>query len=168
MIPLIIIIISLILDGVLTNFLPFLVNDLSLFTPLLTLVSIFIIYPFFRKKESRFYLILFIVGIIYDLLYTNLLFFNAILFLVTGILTKVIYKNFEINFLKIMIYSVILITTYEILTALIILIFNLVPITIPKVIYKISHSVLLNIVYIEILYLIIKLIPKKYKNISIN
>ncbi len=168
MIPLIIIIISLILDGVLTNFLPFLVNDLSLFTPLLTLVSIFIIYPFFRKKESRFYLILFIVGIIYDLLYTNLLFFNAILFLVTGILTKVIYKNFEINFLKIMIYSVILITTYEILTALIILIFNLVPITITKVIYKISHSVLLNIVYIEILYLIIKLIPKKYKNISIN
>lgn len=168
MIPLIIIIISLILDGVLTNFLPFLVNDLSLFTPLLTLVSIFIIYPFFRKKESRFYLILFIVGIIYDLLYTNLLFFNAILFLVTGLLTKVIYKNFEINFLKIMIYSVILITTYEILTALIILIFNLVPITIPKVIYKISHSVLLNIVYIEILYLIIKLIPKKYKNISIN
>ena len=32
----IILIISLLLDGILSNYLPYLVNDLSLFTPLLT------------------------------------------------------------------------------------------------------------------------------------
>ena len=52
MIPTIIIAISIILDGVLSNFLPYTVNALSLFTPMLTVVSIFIIYPFYTKKEK--------------------------------------------------------------------------------------------------------------------
>ena len=47
------VIISFIFDGVLTNYLPYLVNDLSLFTPLLTVVSIFILYPLNRKKENK-------------------------------------------------------------------------------------------------------------------
>lgn len=168
MISLIIIIVSLLLDGLLTNYLPYLVNDLSLFTPLLTLVSIFVIYPFYRKKEKKYFLIVFILGIIYDLLYTNLLFFNAILFLIIGLLTKYIYKNFEINYLKIIIYTIIIITLYEILTAILIILFSLVPINFSKIIYKIFHSLVLNIIYTEICYLIIKIIPKKYKRISIN
>ena len=76
MIPITVIIVSLLLDGILTNYLPFLVNDLSYLTPLLTVVSIFIIYPLNRKKELKFFILIFIVGIIYDLLYTNLLFFK--------------------------------------------------------------------------------------------
>ena len=36
MLAIIIIIISILLDGILTNYLPYLLNDLSLFTPLLS------------------------------------------------------------------------------------------------------------------------------------
>ena len=168
MIPIIILIISIILDGLLTNFLPFLVNDLSIFTPLLTLVSIFIIYPFYRKHEKKYFITIFIVGIIYDLLYTNLLFFNGILFLIIGLISKFINKNYELTPLRLIIYVIIIIFFYESLTGLILFIFRLVPVTIYKVFYKILHSLLLNIIYSEILYLIIKLIPDKYKKISIN
>ena len=168
MISIIILIISIILDGLLTNFLPFLVNDLSIFTPLLTLVSIFIIYPFYRKHEKKYFITIFIVGIIYDLLYTNLLFFNGILFLIIGLISKFINKNYELTSLRLIIYVIIIIFFYESLTGLILFIFRLVPVTIYKVFYKILHSLLLNIIYSEILYLIIKLIPDKYKKISIN
>lgn len=168
MIPISIIIISFLLDGILTNFLPYLTNDLSVFTPLLTLVSIFIIYPFYKKQEKKYFILIIIVGILYDLFYTNLLFFNAILFSIIAVITKYIYKNFEISYLKLIIYIVLIITLYETLTALIILTYGLVPITLNKVIYKITHSLLLNIIYIEFIYLIINLIPKKYKKISIN
>jgi rod shape-determining protein MreD len=164
----IIFIISLLLDGVLTNYLPYLVNDLSLFTPLLTLTSIFIIYPFYKKREKNYFITVFIIGIIYDLFYTNMLFFNAILFLIIGIITKFIYKNFNITYIKLIIYLTIIITIYESLTCLILIIFNLVPVTLYKLFYKISHSLLLNIIYGEILLLIINLIPKKYKKININ
>jgi len=167
-ISIIIVIISLFLDGILSNFLPYLINDLSLFTPLFTLVSIFIIYPFFKKKEKKYLITIFIIGIIYDLFYTNLLFFNGVLFFIIGLLTIYFYKIYEMNSIKLLIYIILVITIYEVLTASILLVFNIVPITFYKVIYKISHSLILNIIYGELLYLIIKIIPKKHKKISIN
>lgn len=168
MIPIIIIIISILIDGILTNFLPYLVNDLSIFTPLLTVVSIFIIYPFYRKQNKKYYKTVFLIGIIYDLFYTNLLFFNAILFLIIALISVFIHKHYEVSCFSIIIYIALIISIYEILTGGIIFIFKLVPISINKIIYKISHSLLLNIIYIEIIYVILKLIPKKYKKISIN
>lgn len=168
MIGIIIIIISLLLDGLLSNYLPFLVNDLSIFTPLLTLISISLLYPYYRKKEKYFFIMIFITGIVYDLLYTNLLFFNGLLFLLIAYISKLIYHTYEMDYFKLIIYLAMIITIYESVTGLILFIFNLVPITFSRVIYKIIHSLLLNIIYGELLYLILNLIPKKYKRISIN
>ena len=50
----------------------------------------------------------------------------------------------------------------------VIIVFNLVPINISRGLYKITHSLVLNIIYSTILYFIIKRIPKKYKKVSIN
>ena len=47
-------ILSLLLDGILTNYLPYLVNNLSLLTPLLTLISLLIIYPFYQKNHEKY------------------------------------------------------------------------------------------------------------------
>ena len=168
MIPIIILIVSLLLDGLLTNYLPFLINDLSLLTPLLTVSSIIIIYQFYRKKENKYYLLLFIFGMIYDLFYTNLLFFNGILFVIIGIISKYIYKNYGLSLVKIILYIILIISIYESLTGIILFSFNIVSITFNRVFYKITHSLLTNIIYIELVYLIIKIIPKKYKKISIN
>ena len=168
LVSIIMLIVSLLLDGILSNYLPFLVNDLSLFTPLLTLVSIFIIYPFFKKKEIPYFIIVFVTGMIYDLFYTNLLFFNAVLFLSISLITIYIYKNLEVNSTKLIIYLIIIVAAYESLTGIILFIYNVVPVTIPKVLYKITHSLILNIIYGELLYGIIKVLPKKYKKISIN
>ena len=168
MVPIIISIISILLDGLLTNYLPYEVGNLSLFTPLLTFVSIFIIYPFYRKNEYNYILHLFILGIIYDLLYTNLLFFNGILFMLIGLITIFIYKNYNVGYIRVVIYTIILIFFYESITGLLFYIFNLVPITLEGILYKIYHSIILNIIYVELLFIIIKLLPKKYKRISIN
>ena len=168
MIPIIIMIVSLIFDGILSNFLPFLVNDLSLFTPMFTVVSIFIIYPFYRKQEKKYFISLFILGIIYDLLYTNLLFFNGVLFVSIGALTRYIIKNFELSYIKVILYTLVVIVFYESITAILLLIFNIVTITISSLLYKITHSLIINLIYVELIYLILKLVPKKYKEISIN
>jgi len=168
MIVAIIITISLLLDGILTNFLPYVQNTLTLFTPLLTVVSIFIVYPFYRKREKDYFLHMSLLGILYDLFYTNLLFFNGILFLIIASLSIIIHKNCELTFFKLIFYIAIVVGVYESTTALILFIFQLVPITFMKLFYKITHSLLLNIIYIEFIYLILKLIPKKYKKIRIN
>lgn len=159
---------SLLLDGILTNFLPYMVQDLSFFTPMLTLVSIIIIYPFFKKHLRNYFIICFVTGIIYDLLYTNLLFLNGILFLTIGILTMLFYRYFEVRYFTLILAIISMICIYECLTVSIILLFQLVPVTFGRLFYKISHSLLLNIIYGEVLYGMIQLLPKKYKRLDIN
>ncbi len=168
MLGIIIIAISLILDGILSNYLPYLVNDLSLFTPLFTLVSISLLYPYYRKKEKYFFIMIFITGFVYDLFYTNLLFVNGLLFLLIAYISKLIYRNYEMDYLKLIIYIALVVVVYETATVLIILIFNLVPVTLTKLLYKISHSLILNIIYGELIYFILNILPKKYKKISLN
>lgn len=168
MIPYIIMILSFLLDGILTNYLPYLVNDLSLFTPLLTLVSVIVILPFYRKKEKNYFITIFVLGILYDLFYTNLLFFNGVLFLIVGYFLWQVQKNIPINSINIVIEIVGAIILYESLTGIFLLIYNMVPVTLYKVFYKIIHSLLLNIIYGEVIYWILKIMPKKYKKISIN
>lgn len=160
--------ISLILDGILTNYLPFLPNDLSLFTPLLTITSLVLIYPFFRKQEKNYYISLFITGIIYDLFYTNLLFFHAVIFLLLGVIIRFIYKNYEITPIRIIIYISIIIICYEFLEGFILYIFQIVPVSIEKILYKIKHSLIINLVWGEIIYGILKIYIKKTKKISMN
>lgn len=167
MIPLIIIIISLLLDGILTNYLPYLVGNLSLFTPLLTLVSIIMIYPFYKKKLKKYYITVLITGIIYDLLYTNLLFINSIIFIIIAYINVLINKRYKINFPSLIIYITFIIVIYESLYAILLIIFKLIPITINKLLYKITHSILINIIYAEVEYIVVKYFLKRNK-ISIN
>ena len=152
----VIMIVSLFLDGIFSNFLPYLVGDLSLFTPLLSVVSIFIVYPYFYKDSKRYFILAFIFGFIYDLFYTNLLFFNGFLFLFIAFITTVMTKNMQVNMLNILYEVIIGIVVYELISAILFVMFNLVPISFSLVFYKIGHSLLLNIIYVEIIYLIMK------------
>lgn len=148
----ILLIIALLLDGIISLYVP---NN-SYLIPLITVTTIYMIYPLYKKKDKKYCIGTIITGLTYDLLYTNLLFFNAILFYCIGRLTKYLYKNFNQNFIKTIIYVTIIIITYELLTSIILLIYRIVPITFIKVIYKITHSLLVNLFYASILYLILK------------
>ena len=163
----IIIIISLILDGLLTNFFPY-VGTLSLFTPLLTVVAISITYPLFRKHEKKYLIILFIIGILYDSFYTNMLFLDGVLFLIIGLMSIRLHKFIKVDFYKLLVLLLIVIVTYELLNASIFFIFRITNITILEVLSKVLHTLLLNLLYGEIIYTIITLLPEDYKKISIN
>ena len=167
-ITIIIFICSLLLDGILSNFLPYMVGDLSLFTPMFTVVSLVVVYPFFIKKNRHYFISCFIIGICYDFMYTNLLFYNSILFTLVGMIVLLLYKYMRLNWFSILLFVAIIIATYECMNALIILLFQLVPMTFYRLLYKVSHSLLLNLCYVEILYFIILFLPKKYKRIAIN
>ncbi len=165
----IIIIASLILDGLLSNFLPFMVGNLSIFTPLFTVVSIIIIYPFFRKREKNKYLItLAMTGLIYDLLYTNLLFLNMIVFVILGFCTMLSHKYLDTNFIMILIKTIALIILYQALTSFYFWIFQVVPVSWNDFLYLVEHTLLINIIYAELGYILIRILPKKYLGLSIN
>lgn len=167
-VALIILIGSFLLDGILSNFLPYMVGDLSLFTPMLTVVSLVVIYPFFIKKMKCYFISCFVVGICYDFMYTNLLFYNAILFTIIGLVVVFLYKYIRPSWVSLLLFIIAVISCYECMNAIIILIFQLVPMTFYRLLYKIGHSLLLNLGYAEVIYFIIWLLPSKYKTLAIN
>lgn len=150
-----IIISSFILDIILSNVLPFMKGDLSIFTSLFVPITIYLIYPFYKNQELKYYIESFIIGIIYDLIFTNLLFFDGVIFLIISLISVKIYKNFIVDKYKNIMYVFLIIILYEFLVASIFLIFNLVPICFYDFVYKISHTLLINVVYGFLLYEII-------------
>jgi len=162
-----ILILSFLLDGILTNFLGFMPGNLTLFTPMLTITSLVLIYPYYEQNNKQYLITIFILGVLYDLFYTNLFLASGLIFLVLGFLIKVLYKQFSMNWFKVIIYTVLTILIYELSIVLFILLFNLVPMNIERVIYKLSHSLLLNIIYAEIFYLLLRL-SKRYMQRTLN
>lgn len=150
-----IIISSFILDIILSNVLPFMKGDLSIFTSLFVPITIYLIYPFYKNQKLKYYIESFIIGIIYDLIFTNLLFFDGVIFLIISLVSVKIYKNFIVDKYKNIMYVFLIIILYEFLVASIFLIFNLVPICFYDFVYKISHTLLINVVYGFLLYEII-------------
>ena len=67
------------LQGVLSNYLPFYINNLSFLSINLPIISLIITYTILERKKqiNLFYLICFIYGIIYDLLFTNTLILHS-------------------------------------------------------------------------------------------
>ena len=149
-----ILITSFLLDGILSNYLDYMLGDITLFNPLLTIIALLIIYPFFRKNDNQYLVIAFITGFLYDLFYTNLLFTNAILFLLLAIIYKYLYKKLAFNIITMSFSIILIITIYETILSFLLFIFNIVPITVTDVTYLIIHSLILNIIYGDILYLI--------------
>ena len=70
-----ILIISFLLEGIISNFVP--IN--GFLAPLFTLVALIIIYPLF-DETSEYYKYAFVTGLAYDLFYTDTILFHAIIF----------------------------------------------------------------------------------------
>lgn len=148
----IIIILALILDGYLSTIIS--LNDYLL--PLLTLTTIYLIYPKYQNKIKTYKCILVVSGFIYDILYTNLLFFHSVIFYLLSFLIITIYKNYSQNKIKTIIYLILVITSYELLVAIIFYIFQVSNIKLLSLLTKIFKSLLLNIIYAFFIIPIIK------------
>lgn len=159
---------SLILDGIFTNFLPYLVNDLSIFTTMFTVIIVFVLYPLFVGNDKKYYIYSFFLGVIYDLFYTNLFLYDGLMFLLLAVVTVWIYKNFEVNKLHAIFCIVLMIFLYEVIFAFLLFVFNLVPVTFDKVLYKFLHSLVSNVIYGELIFIIIGFLPKKYRIRKLN
>ena len=68
----------------------------SLFLPLIILTSVIVLRPYF-KKVNFYYLFCFIVGFLYDLLYTGNYFMSSAFFLIIGLLICFISANMPNN-----------------------------------------------------------------------
>ena len=138
-------IICLILDYIYPYFIPSFFNNLNLFYPMFTLTYIVFLYKKINNKKYNKLII--ISGILYDLLFSYLFLFHLFLFILYFKILKVLDKYLELNiFIKIIIL-ILFIFIYDLLLCILVYITNYNIVSLNDLIYKFSHSIIINILY---------------------
>lgn len=150
----------LVISFLLDNLISFFLNTNLLFNPLLSLVSLIIIFRYYHRKDENKYLITsFVLGLVYDIACTDTIFLNAGIYLLLSLFIIKFYKIFSYNLLNSAILLIIVIIIYRSITFLVLSNFNFISFNLYHLLQSIYSSLILNLLYLSFFFLK----KKKYK-----
>ena len=148
-------IISFLLDGLLSNYMSINIIDPSYFRTIYSIISLVIIYNYF-DNNTKYLKILLVLGMFFDIVYTNTFLLNVVLFLIIYLIIKKINIFIPNNIFTINLKSILSITIYHILSYLILLLSNYHNYSIRLLTLILSRSIIVTIIYTTISYLVLK------------
>lgn len=151
----IILVVSFLLDGIISFFL----NKNIILNPLFSLCSLIIIFKYYKKNITKYFILGAILGLFYDLVYTDTMFLNAGIFLFICLFISKFYKTFSYNLLNSIILTIIIIVIYRSLTFLVLSMVGITNFNLYNLLKSIYSSLILNIIYTSIYFFK----KKKYK-----
>ena len=150
--------ISFVLDGIVTR----LIGNNSLLYPLCSIVSLILIYPYIRDKK-KFFCYIIIVGVLYDIVYTQTPFLNTFAFLLLGCIIYLFYKFLPINIINSLLLLTFLILFYR---AFVFFSFFLIlnqHLEYSNLLISFYRSLIFNYIYWFVFNIILKIVMKKYE-----
>lgn len=153
---------------VLENSLTLLISSGTLFTSLFVVTSLVLIYPFFNNKNNNYLVISFLIGLMYDFVYTDTLFLNALIFLILGLFVEKINEALSNNALNVMIMTFFTVSLYRILTYVVLLLVGYLHLDFSLLLASLYESYLANILYSLVMYLIFDYFSRKYRILKID
>ena len=153
----VILIISFLLDGIIFS----LSSINSTISPLFSLLSLILVYPYYCNDKRKMFVCAIFVGLLYDIVYSNSLFFNTLVF--TGMLYLVdqIHKVLTNSFFNTFLVSNIVICVYRIVDYLFFLVLGMIGNDVTSLINSISNSLIINYIYVIIFSFILYIVSKK-------
>ena len=155
----IILILSFLLDGILFSLFSF--N--TPISPLFSLLSILIIYPYCDTNKKSYFICPALLGVLYDIAYSNSLFLNTLLFLGFSYLIIKIFQSFTINIINVLIVGLIGIVLYRFSVSLFMHIIGVTSFDTVILFASVYRSIIVNVIYIMIFYSITTLVASKLK-----
>lgn len=150
---LIISLITIILDGIISYYVPSYLNNINYFYPMLTIAFL----PFISYTNKKYlYWIVIIIGSIYDILYSNIFLYNVLIFIILVDLNYKISKYFKNNLCLLIVLALLNIIVYDAIGFLLVFLSGYEIITITDLIYKIEHSIILNIMSVFVLWFLLR------------
>lgn len=160
-ISIIYLVLSFILDNFMSNIFSSTLTDISYFTTIYIIISFVIIYPYFGS-EKKFYMLLIIFGLLFDILYTGTFILNLVLFFVIGILIKILNNIFPENVFTTNLISFISIMVYHILCFIILSLVSGIYYDFMLLVNIVVHSILMTTIYTSISYFCMKYIYNRF------
>lgn len=152
--------ISCFVQGVMSNYLGYTYSDLSFFSTIYVLINLLVLRPYF-ENEKKYFILVIVLGLIVDIVYTNTLLFNTFLFVLVYYFSKVFHFFFPYNFLTINISNLLGIFIYHIITFFFLSMLRYDSYSIFVLFKVLSHSILMTIIYTSFVYWVIQLIQRK-------
>lgn len=156
------VILSLLIQGTVSNYIGYTYTDLSIFSTIYILLSLLVINQYFENKK-KYLILLIIFGIIVDIIYTNTIGLNTVLFIITYYFSKAFHFFFPYNLFTINISNLLSIFFYHIISFFFLTILKYDSYTIWMLTKILTHSILMTIIYTTIVFLIIEFIKNKFE-----
>ena len=147
------VILSFILDSLMSNVTSFNLVDPSWFKTIYSVISLVIIFNYFDNKK-KYLSILIVLGIFFDIVYTNTFILNIIVFLTIYLVLSNLDYVMPTNIITINIKSIVCIYSYHILTYIILLLSNYNDYSIKLLGLILLRSLIMTIIYTTISYLL--------------
>lgn len=157
LISIIFLIISLILEVVMSNFFVSTLTDVSLFSTIYSVVALVILYPHFNN-DKKFYLLAILCGVFFDILYTSTFAFNVILFIVVAFTIIMLYNAFPPNVFMTNLISFISIIIYHLFSFIVLNLFSSMSYNFFVFFNIILGSIFMTIIYTTISYYVMTFI----------
>lgn len=160
-ISIIYLIISFLLDNFMSNIFPSTLSDVSYFTTIYIIISFVIIYPYF-DSEKKYYILLFIFGLLFDILYTGTFILNVVIFFIVSIIIKLLNNIFPENIFTTNVISVISVSFYHIISFIILSLVSNIGYDFILLINIILGSLIMTVIYTTISYFVMKFIYHRF------
>lgn len=154
-IGLLIIILSFYSDGLMSIYQNITYFNIFSFYPLFTITALVLSYPYFREQRKTYFKYVLIIGLLYDLAYTNTLFLNLVLFMGLGFLIKYFYNYFNSNFINGLLLNLFIIIIYELAMFLILNLVKYVVIDLKTFSLMLISFIITNTLYYIISYFVL-------------
>ncbi len=152
---------SFFIEGFMSNIFASTLTDISYFTTIYTIISIAVVYSYFYNKK-KYFILVFIFGFLFDVLYTSTFLVNICIFLVIGFVIYVLNNILSDNVFIINIISMISIILYHILSFVILSITNYANYSFLLLFNIIIHSIVMTIIYTSISYFIVRFLFDRF------
>ena len=140
----------------------------TIFTGLIIFSSMILLEPYFKKNKERYFLYCFIVGVLYDIIYSGTYFMNAGLFLFIGVIVDYLNSVTPNNCLVSLLELFILIALYRFVSFMFLYANGVVMFDGLVLLRSIYCSIIINLIYGFVLYFILYLISLKFNIRRIN
>lgn len=148
-------IISFLLDSIISLYIPASLTTLSYFKTIYTLVSLVVIFNYFENSK-KYLIIAIILGALFNTVYTNTFLLNIVIFIVVYFLLTELDYIIPNNLFTINIKSLSALYTYHILTYIILLLTHYNSYSFSILLNILMKSTIMTIIYTTISYLLIK------------
>ena len=150
---LIISLLVIVIDGVISYILPSYFNKINYIYPMFTITLI----PFLSRNDNKKNIIyIFIIGLIYNLLYSNIFLFHPLVFIILSKIDNLFLKIFKENIISYIMLAIINIVFYDSLYYLLIILTAYQVVSINDLLYKIKNSLPINIMSVFVYYFLVK------------